>query len=219
MSSKKKTSRPEANVALGERLASMMADRGLTDQALSDLSGVERSEINRYRRGDRFPGPHAIFCLATALGLEPSELLNDLPLPEAVRAPFEKLQAKMLADRMEIDELKQKHDALAKELKEARLLHASEIEELKRERDTAEEEVTLLRKHWNAAKDRLREEVDRHRATHALATRIEAHRDQLLAANAELRGRLANKPGEIFAGSVLAAILGVGLGSALASDN
>jgi transcriptional regulator with XRE-family HTH domain len=70
---------------LGKRIERLMNAKGWSQTMLSDRSGVERSQLNRYINGHRNPSPEDIGSFAQALGVTPEELLDGAELPDNVR--------------------------------------------------------------------------------------------------------------------------------------
>jgi len=50
--------------------------RGLSQQALADIVGVDRISINAWERGRRIPATHWICTLAAVLQCEPGDLFE-----------------------------------------------------------------------------------------------------------------------------------------------
>lgn len=82
----------------GDYIRRLMRAKGMeTIRNLADESGIPEQTVARYLRGDRFPDSHALFALATALGVSMEHLLtagqslaSDHPhgaKPESTRLP------------------------------------------------------------------------------------------------------------------------------------
>ncbi|MBF6174173.1 helix-turn-helix domain-containing protein [Nocardia blacklockiae] len=69
-------------VALGERIQRLRHDRGLTLQALADLSSVSVSMLSAVERGDKAPTVVVLDRIATGLGIRLSALVSG---PDAER--------------------------------------------------------------------------------------------------------------------------------------
>ncbi len=61
----------------GERLRSLRAAKGLSQEELADLSGLNRTYVGSVERGERNVSLLNIHKLAAALGAAPSTLLDD----------------------------------------------------------------------------------------------------------------------------------------------
>ena len=61
----------------GDYVRRLMRTKGMkTIRNLADESGIREQTVARYLRGDRFPDSHALFALATALGVSMEHLLT-----------------------------------------------------------------------------------------------------------------------------------------------
>ena len=61
----------------GDYVRRLMRSKGMgTIRNLADESGIPEQTVARYLRGDRFPDSHALFALATALGVSMEQLLT-----------------------------------------------------------------------------------------------------------------------------------------------
>lgn len=56
-------------IAIGEAMRKARESRGLTQKQLADLSGLWRSAISDYERGERFPSVMIAWSIADALGV------------------------------------------------------------------------------------------------------------------------------------------------------
>ena len=61
----------------GERLRSLRKDRLLTQEELSEMTGVAQDSISSLETGKREAHPGTIRKLAKALGVEPTELMKE----------------------------------------------------------------------------------------------------------------------------------------------
>lgn len=75
-------------VTLGRRLSALRKERGLTQQALGELTGVHMMQIHRYESGGSQPSIDVLKKLARALRVSSDELLFD----EEERGPDEELR-------------------------------------------------------------------------------------------------------------------------------
>jgi transcriptional regulator with XRE-family HTH domain len=67
-----------ARVAFGRRLRELRKERGISQDSLSDRTGIHATAIGRMERGLREPRLTTILCFAYGLGVEPGALLNKL---------------------------------------------------------------------------------------------------------------------------------------------
>jgi transcriptional regulator with XRE-family HTH domain len=67
---------PDPRVAFGKRLRALRAARGISQEALADLSGIDRAYVGSIERGQRNVSILNIYRLARALEVEPLELLR-----------------------------------------------------------------------------------------------------------------------------------------------
>jgi len=58
------------------RLAEIIAERKITQEALAEDSGVTQREISLYKTGKREPSLPTLYKIAKALKVDPCELLN-----------------------------------------------------------------------------------------------------------------------------------------------
>ena len=72
-------------MTLGERVASNLrrarAERGLTQEELADLAGINRNYVGMIERQENSPTVDMIERLATALDVDPISLLSEDPPP------------------------------------------------------------------------------------------------------------------------------------------
>lgn len=61
---------------VGKRISELRAERGLTQQMLADLAGIERSHLARLETGEREAGLRMLEKIADALRVRPSSLLD-----------------------------------------------------------------------------------------------------------------------------------------------
>lgn len=91
--------RQKIREAFGLKLALRRKERPrISQEALSRLAGLHRTEISALERGEREPRLHTLLLLARALGKEekPGELLEGLP---AAKAPKPKGKRKRAAGK------------------------------------------------------------------------------------------------------------------------
>ncbi len=62
-------------VKVGRKIAAMRAKRGMTQQVLADLAGIERSHLARLEMGAREAGLRMLEKIADALGISAKDLL------------------------------------------------------------------------------------------------------------------------------------------------
>lgn len=74
---------------LGQRLARLRAEQGLTQQALADRLALSRVAISHFEMGQAVPSERTIILLAGLFRREPQELVDDTfyPLGKALRLP------------------------------------------------------------------------------------------------------------------------------------
>jgi transcriptional regulator with XRE-family HTH domain len=72
----KKKREPEL-VALGERLAALRKEAGLSQMALADSAGLHFTYISRVERGERAPSYPNLLKLARGLGVAPGRLMPE----------------------------------------------------------------------------------------------------------------------------------------------
>jgi transcriptional regulator with XRE-family HTH domain len=65
-------------LTFGHRLRELRATHGISQDRLSQETGIHSTAIGRYERGDREPGLRSILRLAEGLGVRPGRLLDDL---------------------------------------------------------------------------------------------------------------------------------------------
>lgn len=63
-------------VTVGRRIAQLRTAKGITQQVLSDLAGIERSHLARLELGEREAGLRMLEKIADALGIAPRDLLG-----------------------------------------------------------------------------------------------------------------------------------------------
>jgi transcriptional regulator with XRE-family HTH domain len=69
-----KDERKEQLVALGIAVRLIRKEHGLSQEALADHAGIDRSHMGRIERGQRNVSLQNVFKVAAALGCRPSEL-------------------------------------------------------------------------------------------------------------------------------------------------
>lgn len=63
-------------VAFGERVRQIRKEKGLSQEALADLAGIDRSYMGHIERGDQNITLTKIFQIAEALDIYPHELIR-----------------------------------------------------------------------------------------------------------------------------------------------
>lgn len=76
----KKTDKDNLLVQLGAKVRAKRTAMGLSQEALADASGIERSHMGKIERGERNVTFLNIVRIAGALETKPSELLNSAGL-------------------------------------------------------------------------------------------------------------------------------------------
>ena len=64
----------ERRYAFGDRLRSLRAERGLSQEALAQLADLHRTYVGSVERGERNIGIDNLYALADALGVSPRDL-------------------------------------------------------------------------------------------------------------------------------------------------
>lgn len=59
----------------GRRVYRIMTEKGMRQSDLARAAELPRDSISQYVRGKQFPTPHSLSKLASALGMEPTDLL------------------------------------------------------------------------------------------------------------------------------------------------
>lgn len=67
----------DPRASFGDRLRSLRAEKGLSQEQLADRSGLNRTYVGSVERGERNVSLLNIYKLAAALGVAPSSLLDD----------------------------------------------------------------------------------------------------------------------------------------------
>ena len=75
---KRQMKRGDALKLLGQRVAKIRLDRGLTQEQLAELMGVSRNHIADIELGARNTGVWSILLIARALDVRPGELLDHI---------------------------------------------------------------------------------------------------------------------------------------------
>jgi XRE family transcriptional regulator, regulator of sulfur utilization len=70
--------REDALKLLGQRVAKLRLDRGLTQEQLAERMGVSRNHIADIELGARNTGVWSILLIARALNVRPGELLDHI---------------------------------------------------------------------------------------------------------------------------------------------
>jgi transcriptional regulator with XRE-family HTH domain len=81
-----KTERKTINRAFGANLRAARKAARYSQDSLSRVAHIHRSEISLLERGKRGPGLTMLLILADALNLEPATLLRGLPVPRERRS-------------------------------------------------------------------------------------------------------------------------------------
>lgn len=68
----------EKLIAFGQRLKQLREERGLSQEGLADRAELDRTYISLLERGKRNPGLMNLLRLASALGIDVSELVRGL---------------------------------------------------------------------------------------------------------------------------------------------
>lgn len=63
-------------VRIGEAIRTLRLDRGISQEELANLSGIDRGHMGRLERGERNVSILNLFRVAEALGTAPSEILR-----------------------------------------------------------------------------------------------------------------------------------------------
>jgi transcriptional regulator with XRE-family HTH domain len=63
-------------VAFGERVRQMRKEKGLLQEALADLAGIDRSYMGHIERGDQNITLTKIYQISEALGVSVSDLIS-----------------------------------------------------------------------------------------------------------------------------------------------
>lgn len=64
-------------VAFGERVRQMRKEKGLSQEALADLAGIDRSYMGHIERGDQNITLTKIYQISEALRVSVSDLISD----------------------------------------------------------------------------------------------------------------------------------------------
>ena len=67
----------DARKVLGKNVRRIREKRGLSQESLSELTGIHRTYVSGVERGVRNPTVLIVAALARALGVKPSDLLDD----------------------------------------------------------------------------------------------------------------------------------------------
>jgi transcriptional regulator with XRE-family HTH domain len=75
----------ESKAILAANLRRLRTEVGLSQEELADRAGVHRTYISSVERGQRNVSLENIFGLATALGVDPRDLIAPLPTKKGLR--------------------------------------------------------------------------------------------------------------------------------------
>lgn len=105
-------------MAVGENLARIRTARGMTQEALAQLSGVSVDTVSRLERGTHATARRSTLqALATTLGVDPTRLLGNAPIEqdtvgaEQLRRAVHALDLPDFADTVEVLPLRELHDS------------------------------------------------------------------------------------------------------------
>lgn len=84
-----------SGTTLGDRLKSILKERGKSQTWLSEKTGIDRSEINRIINGRKAPRGEHLRWMATALGMDITEMVGEATLPDATAKEAARLQSLM----------------------------------------------------------------------------------------------------------------------------
>lgn len=65
----------------GERVRLLREQANLSQEALADVAGVHRTYVGRVERGEATPTLYSLVRLATALSVDPGDLVRGLCVP------------------------------------------------------------------------------------------------------------------------------------------
>ena len=68
---------PQPQEVFGKRVGQLRLERGLSQEDLGELAGLDRTYVSSAENGRRNVTITTIYKLAAALGVEPAELLTD----------------------------------------------------------------------------------------------------------------------------------------------
>lgn len=78
--------RPPSTAVFGERVRALRQEAGLSQEQLGELAGFHRTYVSALELGTRNVGLRGIVRLATALGVDPADLVTGLvPDPPPAR--------------------------------------------------------------------------------------------------------------------------------------
>ena len=69
-------------MTVGERIAQLRRQAGLSQEQLGDLLGVSRQAVSKWERGDFDPSTSNLLALAKLFGISAEELLRNVGSPE-----------------------------------------------------------------------------------------------------------------------------------------
>lgn len=79
--------RSSAHAAFGKRIRAVRDRRGVSQEGLALLCGLDRTYISGIERGTRNPSLTNILKIAAALDVSPSDLFAGLPVTQGGTAP------------------------------------------------------------------------------------------------------------------------------------
>lgn len=73
--------------AFGAAVRALRAERGIAQESLANLAGIERSHVGKVERGEHMPTLAIIFKIANALGCSTAVLMTETESQLAVAQP------------------------------------------------------------------------------------------------------------------------------------
>lgn len=67
----------DIRMAFGRKVRALRRERGLSQEMLSQMAGLDRSWVGRVELGKKSASLTTIYKLAKALGVQPTDLLED----------------------------------------------------------------------------------------------------------------------------------------------
>jgi transcriptional regulator with XRE-family HTH domain len=89
-----------ATEELGKRIRDFRNELAVTQETISQGSGLDTTTIGKIERGERNPNLHNLIRIATAMGVDPGELVRGMtkdmvPQLEARRSPVDILEERI----------------------------------------------------------------------------------------------------------------------------